>query len=458
MKYTLVGLLMLGLGVGIWLFSSERGQHLVQTATGHGQRDLVRHALRRLQGHPSLELAAVPVLHWWQRQIERDPPAESLPALGKGQQPQALPPIHATGEHRLVVSEIALAQALREAQAGATIEIAPGRYAFDTTLRLGHGGTAREPITLRAQQPGTAWLAFKQVEGVLVDKPHWVFENLQIEGTCARDDDCEHAFHVVGDAHHTVIRNNALRNFNAAVKVNGHQGVWPDHGLLAHNTLVNDRPRVTANPVVMFDLVGADAWVIEDNLVGNFVKQAGNGVSYGLFVKGGSEGARIERNLVVCTPRDISQPGVRVGISFGGGRTGAAACRRDGCREHEHRLGLAANNIVAHCNDSGLDLNHALDINLVHNTLINTGGISARDGSSARSAANLIENGPYLRDASNVQSEHDVPLAAVLATVDADRLRWRPTSSTAVPSQVATDFKGRQRPAASSPGAIDFRD
>ena len=34
--------------------------------------------------------------------------------------------------------------------------------------------------------------------------------------------------------------------------------------------------------------------------------------------------------------------------------------------------GLAANNVVAHCNDAGIDVNRSSQIALAHNTLINT--------------------------------------------------------------------------------------
>lgn len=312
---------------------------------------------------------------------------------------------------------------------------------------------------MRADAPGTVYLSFEQVEGVLVDKAHWLFENLQIEGACARDDACEHAFHVVGEGRHVVIRNNQIRNFNAPVKVNGLGGVWPDHGLLSHNTLANDRPRATAHPVTMLDLVGASHWRVQDNRVSHFVKLGGNRVSYGLFAKGGGEGVRFERNLVVCTPQALSQPGVRVGISFGGGGTNPAACRHGGCQDVEHRFGLAANNIVAHCNDSGIDLNRAIDILLLHNTLVNTGGIGARRGSAARAVANLGDGGTHVREGSSLDTLHETPLGEVFDPVRADRLDWvlrEPRRPPRVPAQLADDFQASARPPATLPGAIHF--
>ena len=44
-------------------------------------------------------------------------------------------------------------------------------------------------------------------------------------------------------------------------------------------------------------------------------------MAYGVFMKGASAQGRIERNLIICTTQDISQPGNRIGLSFGGGGT-----------------------------------------------------------------------------------------------------------------------------------------
>src|SRR3546814_10210085 len=70
------------------------------------------------------------------------------------------------------------------------------------------------------------------LEGFRVLAPFWIFENLVIEGTCETDHRCEHAFHIVGDAVGTVIQNNWVTDFNAAVKVNGKDGRYPDAGII----------------------------------------------------------------------------------------------------------------------------------------------------------------------------------------------------------------------------------
>ncbi len=181
-------------------------------------------------------------------------------------------------------------------------------------------------------------------------------------------------------------------------------------------------------------------------------------MAFGLFMKGGGEGGKIERNLVVCTPSGISRPGVRVGISFGGGGTDPALCRTKDCEAYEHRQGLAANNIVAHCNDVGLDVNHSRDITLAHNTLINTAGVSARrPPSQARLQNNLIDGHLGARGGSELVAQDNLALApdSMLANADALQLDWaqRPADAPRL-SAVPLDFWRRPRDVVNAPGAL----
>lgn len=430
-------------------------------ASARTPNEVIRYLKRRLEGHPRLEAVLLPPLHAAQRRIEREPPPGPLPDLGKGQRPEPLAPVRGLTQTLRVDTPQAIREALLQATPGTQIVIAPGLYPFSTKLRLGQDGRMDAPIALRAERPGTVFLAFSQVEGVLVDKPHWVFENLQIQGECRAHSDCEHAFHVVGRGHHTAIRNNHISDFNAHIKVNGLEGDWPDHGELRHNTLTNQGVRQTHNPVALLDLVGASHWRVADNHVTNFIKGSGNQVSYGLFMKGAGEGGRVERNLVVCTPSGISQPGARIGISFGGGTTDPAACRVAGCARGEHFRGVATHNVVAHCNDVGLDVNRSVDIDLRQNTLINTAGIGVRHAvSSARVAGNLLEGQVVGRDGARVSELDNETMEASAQLRDADRLdlRWREAPATVqISEEDHEDFSGEQRDSADAPGAIRRR-
>lgn len=454
----LLALLLAATAAALLAFTST-GKTLVVEARSRSPQELIRYLKRRLEGHNKLEAVLLPPLHAAQRHFEREPPVGPLPTLGKGQQSTALKERTQgiTREVR-VDSPQGIREALLRARPGTRIVVAPGLYPFSRKILLGNDGRSDAPIVFSAEQPGTVWFQFGMVEGILVDRPHWTFENLDIRGVCEHHDNCEHAFHVVGRAAFTSIRNNRITDFNAHIKVNGFNREWPDNGLLAYNTLTNTKTRETRKSVVPFDLVGASHWRVQDNFVSNFVKRDGNKISYGLFMKGASEGGRIERNVVICTPSNISGPGVRVGISFGGGSTGPAYCRDGSCQTYEHRLGLAANNIVAHCNDTGLDVNQSRQIVLAHNTLINTSGVATRGPlAQARFYGNLFEGVARARDGSKITTEFNEVLRHGSTFMSTDELLfdWRQA-----PERVPTfkslqdDFYRLPRAAGSLPGAV----
>jgi len=281
--------------------------------------------------------------------------------------------------------------AIRDAQPGDVITISPGEYTFTgKSISVGTNGLDTAPIKVRARRFGTVTLRFDLQEGFHVRAANWIFENLIIKGTCRSDTRCEHAFHVVGGAHTTVIRNNWVSNFNASLKVNGAGGLFPDGGRVSHNVFVNDRPRQTANPVTPLDIVGASNWVAEANFIADFAKAQGDRTSYGAFFKGGGEDNIFERNLVRCEWRQ--RGGIRIGFSFGGGGTNRGACRDGKCRQ-EHIRGVIRNNIIMNCpNDVGVYLNKSADTLIHNNLLIDTRGIDIRyPESTARILSNVID-------------------------------------------------------------------
>lgn len=405
-----------------------------------------------------------------------DVPAEAVHQLGKGQQalplprqtyvtngrPQPTPPaaLHGMpttalpfasgGPSHLVKDDAALQRATLQAQAGDTILLAPGTYVLRSSLRQGRNGRADAPIAVRAQRPGEVKL---RMEGGTVHqtRAYWIYENLIIEGHCGpRGQPCEHAFHVVGGARHVVIRNNLIRNFTAHIKVNGESGQFPDGGLFQFNTLSNDAA-IDSHILTPFDLVGASHWVVADNQVSHFIKATSAYPSYGLFMKGGGVGGRIERNLVICAVGgDVARSGSRVGISLGGGLTGPQFCPDRRCL-FEHREGVVRNNVIVDCNDVGIDNNRAMQSVIAHNTVIRTLGIGLRGIPSEATVYGNVVDGPIQsRLGSTISLGHNHRSDTRLFP-----LGWQsPPSPIPTHKLVSDDFCGRPRPATTLPGAF----
>lgn len=299
------------------------------------------------------------------------------------------------GNDVLVGSPRELTAAIEKAAPGTAITMSPGTYDFKgRSIEMSASGTPERPIVLRAPALGAVTLRLNMLEGLHVRGAHWIIENLLIEGVCPNDDYCEHAFHVVGGARGTVIRNNWVANFNSSVKVNGARGVFPDGGAILDNAFVNDRPRRTDNPVTVIDLVAADGWVVAGNFIADFAKGRGDRTSYGAFFKGAGEGNVFERNLVRCEWRH--RGGTRIGFSFGGGGTTPEACRDRRCAV-EHRQGILRSNVIMDCpNDVGIYLNKGA-ASVIHNNLIlNTRGIDVRYAASSAEIFNNVIDGRIL--------------------------------------------------------------
>ena len=458
------------LALTAYLLRAERWN----AATERTPMELVRYAERRLIGHPNLQRLLGPALEAVRSSQEREPPA-NLPTLGKGQQTVGLTarghdsagrPRAALGAStpqvrspasRTVGSVQELTAAMATAMPGTVLELLPGMYALNQTLSTSKAGLPDQPIVVRAAKPGTVELVVTAVQGMVVNQPYWVFENLDWRGACAQHDDCEHAFHVVGRARGTVILNNSMRDFNAPLKINGEEGVWPDNGLLQFTTLTNTVARRTALPVSFVDSVGASGWQFADNHIAQTTKDGGDRISYGFCVKGAGQQMRIERNLVVCSPQQVSQAGLRLGISLGCGATGKAFCR-DGRCDVELFDSVVANNVVAHCNDFGIDLHRAQNAVVAHNTLINTAGIDARQATTRGVAVgNLLEGRMRARDGARLDELDNAmvrSLDALLAAPNALDLRWHePSDQTRATPETERDFCGQRRPALSPPGA-----
>ena len=292
----------------------------------------------------------------------------------------------------LVATPDEVRAAIANAQAGEVITLLPGIYRFrERAIDANRPGREDAPVVVRAARPGSVRIEFEQVEGFRVSAPWWRFENLEIRGVCGDDTYCEHAFHVVGAGRHFASVNNSIADFNAHFKINGADGDFPDNGLIESNTLYNTHARRTGNPVVPIDLVAASRWQIRANIIKDFIKLEGNQVSYGAFAKGAGSANVFERNVVWCEDRLRGQVGQRVGLSLGGGGTGAEWCRDRKCIS-EQQGGAVRANLIAACSDVGIYLNSASDSEVADNTLVDTSGIDVRFAtSSARLDGNLVD-------------------------------------------------------------------
>jgi hypothetical protein len=301
-----------------------------------------------------------------------------------------------------------LRRVLLTVEPGATIQFRPGVYHFSgRSMAVDRPGELENPITLRAAALGEVTLTFDLLEGFRIHAPHWIVENLVIDGVCTDDTRCEHAFHIVGEARSTVLRDNWVTNFNAAVKVNGANGATPDDGLIEHNFFANDAPRDTAKPVTPLDLVAVSGWRVRGNVVADFAKRGGDGISYAAFFKGGGGDNLFEHNLVRCEWRHHG--GIRNGLSLGGGGTSDGACRGGSC-DAEQRDSVLRGNVILDCpNDVGIYLNKAAGT-LIHNNLIlNTRGIDVRFPETDAMIANNVIDGRILRrDGGSFTAERNV--------------------------------------------------
>ena len=366
---------------------------LVLQEKGVTPRALAPYVATRSSGHNPAIVHAGQVAARTLLALDRDEAGlpGALPA-GFGAQP-GLPLAGSTaGRPLLVASEDDARRAFAGAMPGDVISFLPGRYRFTGSApSAAQAGRRDAPVTVRAAQPGTVTIEMNATEGFLVSAPWWRFENLAITGVCPRDSDCEHAFHVVGNAHHFSARNNTITNFNAHFKINGVERQFPDDGLIESNTITNSAVRRTANPVTPIDLVAASGWTIRRNLIADFIKAEGDQISYGGFAKGGGARNVFEQNAVLCEYRLRGLPGQRVGLSLGGGATGKPYCR-DGKCITEQDAGVIRANLIASCSDDGIYLNNAAASRLAHNTLSDTGGIQVRfAASSADIEGNLVD-------------------------------------------------------------------
>ncbi len=400
-----------------------------------------------------------------------------LPAQSSDGAPLQIPGIGALPQNRaaaqggrevLLGSAAQVRKAVAKALPGDILTMLPGRYHFGQALTLAQPGRPDRKITLRARLSDTVFIDFATRQGFLVSAPDWRVENLTIRGACASHADCEHAFHVVGAAVRFAAINNTVTDFNAHFKVNGEQGRFPDDGLLEANTLSNAGARHTDGAVTLIDMVAVSGWTIRRNLIRDFVKAGGDGISYGAFAKGGGAGNVFEQNVVVCEARLRGLAGQRIGLSLGGGGSASQYCRDQKCVTEQDQ-GVIQSNLVASCSDAGIYLNGAARSRVLHNTLLDTGGIEARFASTTGDVeGNLVDGRIAVRAGAAVRLRENRstgaaalfvglhPVRRLFDTAGVAALAWRaaPPRRTA-PTPALPDLCGLARPPLAALGAFE---
>lgn len=428
----------------LWLLLAIIVLALIAVAVGLSRlnippRQLAPYLERRAEGHQEGLTMLVSQAAQTLQRLDRGERALHTPQRWRiGQQPEPYAPAP-VGMLVSVASATELSQALAQARPGQVITLQPGHYRFDGdgALDIRQAGSADAPIVVRAARPGTVFIELNAGEGFKVGAPWWIFENLNIEGVCKNQEFCEHAFHVIGRGSHFIARNNRIVNFNAHFKINGDDGFFPDGGLIEGNTLTNTAARNTMNPVTPIDLVAASDWRIVRNQISDFIKASGDRISYGAFVKGAGSGNRIEQNIVLCEYLLQGNRGQQVGLSLGGGGTGVPYCRDKRCITEQDR-GVIAGNLIASCSDDGIYLNRAATSKILHNTLVDTGGITVRFAeSTADVEGNLVDSVVRERDEGLVRAADNMvtgalnlylgrhPVRALFQSPQVLDLRWK---------------------------------
>jgi hypothetical protein len=457
-------------GTGVVLAAGIGGTVLYMlNDAGITPRSLGPYIQRRSEGHnPAIETIGRGVAHWLVGADRGQAPATAESWHGRvGMQNAATAGRSSAAAQEVLVSDSAgLLRAIAAAMPGQAITLLPGRYRIEQRVDVVRPGSADAPIVVRAGAPGSVHLDMVPNEGFRVAAPYWRFENLVLQ--CNSNNHCEHAFHVVGDAHHFAAVNNLLLDFDAHFKINGEQGRYPDHGLIESNTLRNNGIRVTVSPVTPVDLVAASHWVIRRNLISDFIKGDGDRISYGAFAKGAGGDNLLEQNVVLCEDRLRGAPGQRIGLSLGGGATGKPYCRDRRCITEQEGSTLRAN-LIASCSDDGIYLNEAARSKVMHNTLVDTGGIAVRfPTSSAELDGNLIDGIIRSRDGGILHlGDNLTTSAARLYTGShpqrelfrdplAFDFRWRePAGRRKLQGEPVPDLCGKPRPDAPRYGAFD---
>ena len=458
------GLILALLGI----IAAAVGTAIVLNKVGRTPRQWAPYLQRRAVGHDPLIVNSVNLVAWWLNHADRMTVSKPFPlpaSIGASPKRSGTVP---EGRLRTVSSVEELETAITTALPGDIIQLAPGHYSFGK-IDITRPGTAAAPISLRAAQLGDVAIDSPAVELFKVYAPYWHFANLIVRGTCRDDTYCDHALHVVAGATHLLIRNNRFEDLNAAIKINGERGKFPDDGIIEGNTFTNSHPRRTGAPVTPIDLDDANGWDVRNNVITDFVRDwYRGGATYGAFAKGAGQGNVFERNFVACEWKLRGWPGAQVGLSLGGGGMGPSLSRDHGRSGIEQFFGVIRDNLIVSCGDAGIYLNRATRAMVEHNTLLDTSGIEARfPQSSAEVIGNMIDGTITARGGAIIHSRDNItsnllglftgrhPVRGYFADPALLDLNWRTRPAVRPDSDPGKDLCGMPRPPESRPGAFE---
>lgn len=303
-----------------------------------------------------------------------------------------------TNKHVIEVSNLAeLQTAVSNPQKAIEVLLLPGVYRLDKKIRL----NSSFPLTIRGKNPNSVVIEINRNVGVEVISALVTISDLIFKGICTSHQYCDHAIHVFGDADYLMISNSDFVNFNAAIKANGFtdknsgKQEFPDFAQITNNRIYNETTRNSSVPVTPIDVVGGDNWLVSTNFIADFAKKRGNRISYGVFLKGGGQSGIIKNNLIACewNVPHFSSLDSRVGLSLGGGGTGAKYCKSSNCN-YEHMNGTIKDNLVVNCaNEVSVYINKSHGSLISGNILFNTVGIDINHGSKGTVITNNVLHG-----------------------------------------------------------------
>lgn len=313
-----------------------------------------------------------------------------------------------------VSSLASLRDAIQDADSGALIQLAPGIYQQSETITI----TDKNNITISG---GTDDFDDTVLKGPGINDPDLGI-NIKVKNSdsvtltdLTLKDSYFHGVQVKRDSDGFAANNvKTIDNGEAGFKISAPRAEsgYSDNGTIK-NSVIGFSETGQRNVVEGIDIIAAKGWHIVDNMIKN-IKKANGGPAYAVFAKGNAQ------NIVFA---DNTVKNSFIGLSFGGGGTGAAYFR-NGETKYETRGGVIKNNLIYNLADSGIYLNQAKNFLVDGNTVLKSGAkvgsITARFPESSGKIINNVTSGPIVLRVhatalirGNVEIPADTPVSSI---------------------------------------------